>query len=294
MAPRLTLAGSDSEILSFATPSTLGLSTAHSAEDCCSLVSTGSSQNVSTVVFQTPITPGSVLGSPFVAEQQEATHNGKGRLRSQVDMGPMLAHFVLVLDPNKYLHRTMFSSVASATRGDVRSCPSRMSRIERIVKALDILKAGRLSPFDLVLEVLDDDNADYSGYQNELYKINNNKLQKILDSIIGTRSGKQKLWSWMQPHALEIVCEAIDGEMDTVTKGELLPGLSAITSDFIKSWTVGDVSQQAPILTAVLIHAAQTSVAKETNKKKNPDAVCIENCVISRVLMFYGRCATSW
>lgn len=97
----------------------------------------------------------------------------------------------------------------------------------------------------------------------------------------------------MQLHALKIICEAIDEGMDTVTKGELLPRISAITPDFVKLWTVGEVGKQAPILTAMLIHVAQTSVAKETNKKKNPEAVCVENCVICQVLMFYTRCATS-
>ncbi|KAH9011630.1 hypothetical protein EDB85DRAFT_2159783 [Lactarius pseudohatsudake] len=116
-----------------------------------------------------------------------------------------------------------------------------MSRAERIGKALGLLKDGRLSPFDLILEVLNDNNVEYAGYRNELYKVGNQKLAKILDSILTADSGKQKLWLWMQPHALEIVCEVVDKEMDSVTKGELLPGVSAITPDFIKSWTVEDM-----------------------------------------------------
>ncbi|KAF8272425.1 hypothetical protein EI94DRAFT_1566159 [Lactarius quietus] len=89
-----------------------------------------------------------------------------------------------------------------------------------------------------------------------------------------THAGKQKLWSWVRPHALEIVCEVIGEEMDTITKGEILPGISAITPDFIKSWTVANVGEQAPFLTAVLLHAAQTSRAKENNKKKQPESMC--------------------
>ncbi|KAN0135284.1 hypothetical protein V8E53_006849 [Lactarius tabidus] len=78
----------------------------------------------------------------------------------------------------------------------------------------------------------------------------------------------------MRPHALELVSEVIEKEMDSIVKTEILPGLSAITPDFIKSWTVVDVSKCAPFLTSVLLRAAQTSLVKETNKKKNPEAMC--------------------
>ncbi|KAF8274044.1 hypothetical protein EI94DRAFT_1768902 [Lactarius quietus] len=149
-----------------------------------------------------------------------------------------------------------------------------MSRVERITKALGVLKDGRLSPFDLILEVLDSNNTEYAGYRNELYKSKNDKLQKILDSVLITDSGKQKLWSWMRPHALEIVCGVIDEEMDSITKEDILPGLSAISPDYIKSWTVADVSEQLPFVTQVLRRAAQTFLAKETNKKKHPEAMC--------------------
>jgi len=65
----------------------------------------------------------------------------------------------------------MPSSDPSIARRGVGSHFSRMSQTERIEKALGLLKDGRLSPFDLVLEVLDDENVEYTGYQNELYKV---------------------------------------------------------------------------------------------------------------------------
>jgi len=61
----------------------------------------------------------------------------------------------------------------SIARRGVRSHSSRMSWTERIEKALGLLKDRRLSPFDLILEVLDDKNAEYTGYQNKLYKVGN-------------------------------------------------------------------------------------------------------------------------
>ncbi|KAH9036081.1 hypothetical protein EDB84DRAFT_1398153 [Lactarius hengduanensis] len=187
----------------------------------------------------------------------------------------MLACSVLSPDPNKRSFCSPRSSSGpSSVRVDVESHPSRMSRSERIKKAISLLKDGWLSPFDLILEVLNEYNADYTGYRNELYKEKSSKLQRILDSILAAESGKRKLWSWIQPHALEIVCETIDEEMDSITEEDHLPGLSAITPDFIKSWTVANGQERAPCLTGILLRAAETSRAKENNKKKHPEAMC--------------------
>ncbi|KAF8267780.1 hypothetical protein EI94DRAFT_1700716 [Lactarius quietus] len=124
---------------------------------------------------------------------------------------------------------------------------------ERIERAISVLKDRWLSPFDLVLEVLDESNAEYSGYCTSLYKENNTKLSRILDHIAVTDSGERKLRSFMGPRTLDIVCKTIEDEMDTIAKGESLPGLSTISPNFIKSWMIA----------YVLRRAAQTSLAKE-------------------------------
>lgn len=89
-------------------------------------------------------------------------------------------------------------------------------------------------------------------------------------------SGRAKLRSWMRPHALELVCSVIDEEMDPVNKTNVLPGLAAITPGFIKSWTswtIANTYDRAPYLTEILLRAAETSLTKEKNKRKQPDAV---------------------
>ncbi|KAH8993094.1 hypothetical protein EDB83DRAFT_2509997 [Lactarius deliciosus] len=149
-----------------------------------------------------------------------------------------------------------------------------MSCAERFGKALALLREGNLSPFDLILEILDDCKPEYTGYRVELYKDGNRKLPRMLDSIHAVDSGRAKLWSWMEPHALEHVCGVIDKEMNLVKETDLLPGIAAIAPDFIKSWTVSSTCDKAPFLTGILLRAAETSLAKEKNKKKHPDAMC--------------------
>jgi hypothetical protein len=77
------------------------------------------------------------------------------------------------------------------------------SRSQRFEDVLDILREGRLSPFDLMVELLDESNLKYWAYRNELYKEENKKLREILDLIFSNAPGKEKLNEWMLPHALE-------------------------------------------------------------------------------------------
>ncbi|KAF8263668.1 hypothetical protein EI94DRAFT_1772866 [Lactarius quietus] len=93
----------------------------------------------------------------------------------------------------------------------------------------------------------------------------------------------------MRPHVLEMVCSVIDEEMDCVAKREILPGISAITLEFIKSWTVGTTRKQAPFLTEILLRAAHTPQAKENNKKKHPEAMC--TVIVKQLPYQHAACA---
>ncbi|KAF8257109.1 hypothetical protein EI94DRAFT_1774626 [Lactarius quietus] len=102
-------------------------------------------------------------------------------------------------------------------------------------------------------------------------------------------SVERKLWSLIRPHALSIVCDAVEEEMDVITKEEVLPGLSAVSPEFIKLWAIADVSNQAPFLMQVLCRAAQTSRANENNRKKHPNAMC--NIMVKQLSYHRSGCA---
>ncbi|KAF8872668.1 hypothetical protein CPB84DRAFT_1799050 [Gymnopilus junonius] len=141
-----------------------------------------------------------------------------------------------------------------------------MTLISRIDEVLKLLRKGRQSPLTF--------KPQYSAYRTEFYKDDNQKLFKILDSISAS-DGKRKLRSWMQrPDALDLVCEIIGDEMDAVKKVEQLPGLAAITPEFIESWTISDSQELAPSITRILLAVAETPSAKEKNVLKSPVAVC--------------------
>jgi hypothetical protein len=85
-----------------------------------------------------------------------------------------------------------------------------MSLSERVQDTLAILRGRRLSPFDLILEILDEDKPEYSYHRTEFYKEGNEKLTKILDAILTSGPGKIKLRTWMrQPGILALEQPAV-------------------------------------------------------------------------------------
>ena len=150
---------------------------------------------------------------------------------------------------------------------------ARISRDNRILNAVNLLKEGGISPFDMILDILDKFNPEYWSYRNKIYKEKSMKLFSILEKITGSTAGKQKLWVWMRPHALQLVQDIVDEEMDAVNKENKISGISAITPEYIESWSVSSSRAQAPVLTDILFNAAQTARAKDHNKRKRLDAV---------------------
>ena len=68
------------------------------------------------------------------------------------------------IDSIIFFSTTLPESISSSFKRQTK----RMSRFERIDEALDVLKARHLSPFDLILAILDDEK--YGGYKTEFYK----------------------------------------------------------------------------------------------------------------------------
>ena len=102
------------------------------------------------------------------------------------------------------LFETSVSELESPT-DSVSSTQSRMSFSERVHDTLALLRGRRLSPFDLVLEILDENKPEYSYHRTEFYKEGNEKLSRILDSIVSSGPGRSKLRTWMrQPVAVDL------------------------------------------------------------------------------------------
>ncbi|PPR02842.1 hypothetical protein CVT24_002320 [Panaeolus cyanescens] len=158
----------------------------------------------------------------------------------------------------------------------------RVPHSQRISDVLKLLKEGGLSPFDLILEILDETKVEYWDYRTAFYKESSLKMAKILDTIMLSTKGRKKLTTWMQPHAVRLVKEIVEDEIDTLNKANKLSGMSdAIKPEYIEAWDMSKNTVQTPILTEILLAAAETARAREENKKKRPYATC--NMIVNQL-----------
>ena len=143
----------------------------------------------------------------------------------------------------------MSASELESPMDSVSSSQSRISLSECIQDTLALLRGCRLSPFDLILEILDEDKDEFSGHRKEFYKEGNEKLFKILDAIVSSGHGRSKLRTWIrQPAAVDLFSDVITQEMNIVQNTDLLPGIAAITPEFIKNWTISPHRELVPCL----------------------------------------------
>ena len=163
----------------------------------------------------------------------------------------------------------VFASVNSGGRPGI-------SRHQRFKAAITTLHAGKLSPIDLMLHVLDPDNADTHRFERSLY-CDNNKLHLLLDRIVDSRDGKTYIIEWLRKREFDVIGEVVSSEMDQVKKSLAMRVLD-LTTEYIKNWTLETavsmaVRRDAPVLRSILMKAAQTELAETKNKFKHPDTV---------------------
>ncbi|KAJ6468884.1 hypothetical protein C8R45DRAFT_1105515 [Mycena sanguinolenta] len=136
------------------------------------------------------------------------------------------------------------------------------------------LRTDRISPLDLLIQVLDTDDVQYDRYRTNLYHRNSSKLSKLLETIIAHPQGRTKLFDCMQPHLFEFARETVAEEMEVRRQKSILSGIAAVSPDFMQNWNLEEESDTTPFLTAILLSAAQTERAKLENKGKSPEKMC--------------------
>ncbi|KAJ7498430.1 hypothetical protein B0H11DRAFT_2226069 [Mycena galericulata] len=69
------------------------------------------------------------------------------------------------------------------------------------------LRKDRISPIDVLIQVLDSEDMSYNRYRGNLYRDDSHKLSILLAKIMEDSKGKKKLLECMQPHLLAFACK---------------------------------------------------------------------------------------
>jgi hypothetical protein len=140
------------------------------------------------------------------------------------------------------------------------------------------LQKNKLSPLNLIVEVVNESCPEHNHYHQKMYNNNNkHKLENTLDMIMDDVRGRIVLLEWMRPHTLQQVHDTIYNKMDALTL-ESHTMTNTITPKYLMSWSlkanVEDiVDPNTPCLLGLINIASQTQNSLEKSKKKSTTAV---------------------
>ncbi|KAJ7259360.1 hypothetical protein C8J57DRAFT_1640075 [Mycena rebaudengoi] len=165
----------------------------------------------------------------------------------------------------------------------------RSSEYEKIDSIIQNLRSQQISPFQLILQVLDPNDWHYDHYRNHLYREDSTRLSDLVEAIMRDEHGKRKLLECMRPHLLAFACNTVAEQMEERRATSILSGIGVVTPEFIDAWNIEEEVDTTPFLTRILETAAQTGHAKAHNKIKHPEKMCR---VVTRQLLYQSsnRC----
>ncbi|KAJ7847320.1 hypothetical protein B0H14DRAFT_2583603 [Mycena olivaceomarginata] len=111
----------------------------------------------------------------------------------------------------------------------------------------------------------------YECYRGNLYRDDSPKLAELLERMMMHHKGRQKLFECMRPTLEEFACAIVADEMGARRRDTMLPGIAAVTTEFIEKWHLEEDVDSTPLLARILTTAAQTERAKTHNKIKKPE-----------------------
>ncbi|KAJ7922080.1 hypothetical protein B0H13DRAFT_1866147 [Mycena leptocephala] len=141
------------------------------------------------------------------------------------------------------------------------------TKIDRLLAAL---RRERISPLNIVIQVLDPDDIAYDRYHGNLYHKNGAKLSLLIEMIMSEPKGKQKLLECMQPHLADFTCDTVAEEMEVRRRKSILAGIEAVMPLFMETWNVDEQIDHTPFLTRILETAAQTDTRLKFNRDIRP------------------------
>ncbi|KAJ7254873.1 hypothetical protein C8J57DRAFT_1075995 [Mycena rebaudengoi] len=164
-----------------------------------------------------------------------------------------------------------------------------ISPYAKIDTLLATLRRDKISPVDILIQVLDPDDLAYDRYRSHLYRDDGQKMKVLLDTIMKDAAGKRKILDCMHPYLLDFACEVVREQMQTRRDSSILQGVSVVTPEFIERWNIDEEIDTTPFLTRILETAAQTEYAEAHNKIKKPQKMCR---VVTRQLLYQSsnRC----
>ncbi|KAJ7740399.1 hypothetical protein B0H16DRAFT_1324510 [Mycena metata] len=152
------------------------------------------------------------------------------------------------------------------------------SKTSKIDTVLQLLRDARLSPFDIIMHILDPSSGSkYRDYRFALYKDNGYRIQALLDALLLDEHNERIFTEWVKPRAVDVVCNSMAEEMTALTRAlGTAPSVKALTPAYLRGWSLekcvaGPAKSIAPTVVRALHTCLNTKEGLVKNKKKKND-----------------------
>ncbi|KAJ6596726.1 hypothetical protein B0H10DRAFT_1959940 [Mycena sp. CBHHK59/15] len=181
---------------------------------------------------------------------------------------------------------TLFNDTSPSLQTRTPLCPQSFetpklphgSQVIQIAAVLEILRDARISPTDVLLEVLDPENSQYSYHQAMFYK-QTGRMRSLLDALIVDPRGQQMFDQWVKLQAIDVACDVVSRQMDLMVKAlSTAKSVCHFTIVFLRSWSldksvVKPANTLATDVVKILHPALNTEKGLSKNKKKMSETV---------------------
>lgn len=154
----------------------------------------------------------------------------------------------------------------------------RVSKKETICNILDTLRNAKMSPIQFLTAVLDETDQEYIYFRDAFYTEHKSsqRLANFLDVVWESPKGCHMLKDWMRPHAINLICEIIDEEMERA-KPNLQYSTKDVTPEFISTWNINSLmdcvgSEITPVWSQILDVATENRESRmkiKTSRSRN-------------------------
>jgi hypothetical protein len=167
-------------------------------------------------------------------------------------------------------------SPASPTDSRPRLRKKKTTKVEAIKSAQNILLDADLTPTLLLLHLLGPDTSNPLARTAFFRRTNEDNICQLLSTILEDDKGSRILKKWMVPHAVNIVCDLVNEEMEAA-KPNLFMTTAQTTPEFVEGWDINTIMDPiakdiTPTWSSVL-HAASEPKGSHDKQSRNRPTV---------------------
>ena len=164
-----------------------------------------------------------------------------------------------------------------------------MLKSQAIKLVQNILLDADLTPTLLLLHLLDPDTSNPLACDAFFCQTNEDNICHLLSRILEDEKGLRIFKKWMAPHAVDIVCDLVNKEMEA-TKPSLFMTTAQATPGFIEEWDINKIMDPIsknimPTWSSVL-HAASEPKGNHDEQSHNCPTVSLAVTHFNCILLF--------